>query len=1016
MAESPSTVPALPGLAVAAVEWLPSGAESGLVRVRGRWTDESAREPDLPILALRAGGGEHRFDSLPDARFNRDPATWRGTYLVPAELVAVDPEGLWLEWPSGARSGLPALTRGVEPPPVPAAPERPEVPDEPGGQVIDRAVLAERRARRAEAAEQAQAKVAAEALKAVEVLELRSAELERRLEQATAERDALPPPEPEGSREALAAALASAAELRSRSREWQLRLRTSEVAHASDAVRLAVLEADRASFVRTGELEAVRRELAVATQAATAARNELESADRRFDEARTAWDRRRSELETALAKVRTAQESLRAELDEARRRAADERAGRDELRGRVTSLESAVADAEARVRVESVARTTLEDELDRERIEARTALESARTSFAAELERERAESRAARESFESELARERAARESFEADLGRERAARASLEAEVQQERATRASLEAEVQEERATRESFAAELERERVESRAARKLLEAQLGRERATRASLEAEVERERATRASLEAEVEQERATRESFEAELERARAEAEQTLQERIAELERRGSPDQLERLAREQAEASAAAAPAADTSRLVADLDAAAEALRRRPVADSDEEPPAPDAEPAVEWGDRREGEREPCVPGVEPVRGPSETEEPLPWGPPGFDRSSHDEPDEPPAPDAEPGVEWSPPLEPPAAFSPPVPSAVIVAPAPPPEERAVATPEAAPLEEPAVVAPAPPPQERAVAAPEVAPLEEPVSVAELAQGVAPSEPASPAVEPAAKPAGPVIVSATKPPARGLVLGSDRRDYPLLRGAIVKLAHDDPAIAARLLAALLPAQGALIEGPLAYDVTIREGATYGVAIAGGRASIERLEKPHSRGVAEFHLIGDAVTLAELLAGVDHRIGRFFGPVRARGRKRRLKDLRPLTDGRVSLTDAAKAGARLDPELVYRVLGYAVHPSWTRGHAFTIAQEITGDRPETWYLTATDGAGVTVSSAAPRPPTATVSMGRDAFDRLLREETVPPGRRPCLRGDLDAVAQMREWIRRVRAG
>ena len=203
---------------MAAVEWLPSGAESGLVRVRGRWTDEAAREPDLPVLALRAQGADHRFDSLPDARFSRDPSTWRGTYLVPAELVAVDPEALWLEWPSGARSGLPSLTRGVEPPPVPAAPERPEEPDEPGGTVIDRAVLAERRARRAEAAEQAQAKVAAEALKAVEVLELRSAELERRLEEATTEREALRPAEAEGRREALAAALASAAALRSQSR------------------------------------------------------------------------------------------------------------------------------------------------------------------------------------------------------------------------------------------------------------------------------------------------------------------------------------------------------------------------------------------------------------------------------------------------------------------------------------------------------------------------------------------------------------------------------------------------------------------------------------------------------------------------------------------------------------------------------------------------------------------------------------------------------------------------------
>jgi hypothetical protein len=119
--------------------------------------------------------------------------------------------------------------------------------------------------------------------------------------------------------------------------------------------------------------------------------------------------------------------------------------------------------------------------------------------------------------------------------------------------------------------------------------------------------------------------------------------------------------------------------------------------------------------------------------------------------------------------------------------------------------------------------------------------------------------------------------------------------------------------------------------------------------------------------------------------------------------------------GTISLGDAARAGARLDPELVYRVLGYAVHPSWTRGHAFTIAQEITGDRPETWYLTAADGAGVRVSDTPPQPPSATVSMSRDAFDRLLRGEPVPPGRRPCVRGDHEAVAMMREWTERARA-
>ena len=282
MAETPSHAPPLlQGLTIEAVEWLPSGADSGLVRVRARWTGGEAAAAGLPELVLRAAGIEHRFESLPDARFARDPASWRGSYLVPVGLMTGEHEALWVEWSGGVRSGLPPLAPGLAtlPSPAPGPAAAPDGEAE-GGQVIDRAVLAERRARRAEAAEQAQARVAAEALRAVEALELQSAELERRLAEAAAERDALaaappesptrpgpaprrdasppaaaPPPQRVAELEALAnrrqAALAGAldslARLRAQSREWRLRLRTGEIAQAGDAVRLAVLEAERAT-------------------------------------------------------------------------------------------------------------------------------------------------------------------------------------------------------------------------------------------------------------------------------------------------------------------------------------------------------------------------------------------------------------------------------------------------------------------------------------------------------------------------------------------------------------------------------------------------------------------------------------------------------------------------------------------------------------------------------------------------------------------------------------------------
>src|SRR3954468_6119810 len=113
MGESPE---ALPGLAIEAVEWLPSGSDSGLGRVRGRWTSASAARSGLPLLVLRSGGDEHRFESLPDARFARDPSSWRGSYLVPAALVMAEPEALWVEWAGGVRAGLPPLAHGLATP------------------------------------------------------------------------------------------------------------------------------------------------------------------------------------------------------------------------------------------------------------------------------------------------------------------------------------------------------------------------------------------------------------------------------------------------------------------------------------------------------------------------------------------------------------------------------------------------------------------------------------------------------------------------------------------------------------------------------------------------------------------------------------------------------------------------------------------------------------------------------------------------------------------------------------
>ena len=260
-----------------------------------------------------------------------------------------------------------------------------------------------------------------------------------------------------------------------------------------------------------------------------------------------------------------------------------------------------------------------------------------------------------------------------------------------------------------------------------------------------------------------------------------------------------------------------------------------------------------------------------------------------------------------------------------------------------------------------------------------------------------------SPAAE-SPEPAAPEVMSPAGPP---------QRDVPLLRGALVKLAHDDPAAAGRLLAGLLPAQGAVVAGPLAYDLTdIREVGTFGVDIADGAATAQALERPRPRREAAFHLTADALTLAEVLAGVDHRVGRFRGSVRVR-KARRHKPLRALGSADLGLTAAARAGARLEPAPPWQALAYAVHPSWTSGLVFTVASTVAD---ETWHLTARDGGGLAATSAAPEGgATASVTMSRPAFDRLLCEEPHPAGDRPSVRGDREAVAALLALITRARS-
>ena len=131
--------------------------------------------------------------------------------------------------------------------------------------------------------------------------------------------------------------------------------------------------------------------------------------------------------------------------------------------------------------------------------------------------------------------------------------------------------------------------------------------------------------------------------------------------------------------------------------------------------------------------------------------------------------------------------------------------------------------------------------------------------------------------------------------------------------------------------------------------------------------------------------------LAELLAGRADKVRRFGRKAKLSGRRRRVSELAPLRDARLSLADAVKAGARLEPGLVYQALPLAIDPEWTRGHTFTVAQRIVELAPLTWHVAARDGLPLrVVERRTEARADADVTMSRAAFERMLRNEPPRP--------------------------
>ena len=253
-------------------------------------------------------------------------------------------------------------------------------------------------------------------------------------------------------------------------------------------------------------------------------------------------------------------------------------------------------------------------------------------------------------------------------------------------------------------------------------------------------------------------------------------------------------------------------------------------------------------------------------------------------------------------------------------------------------------------------------------------------------------------------------IVSATADPPADLARGRSTREYPPLRGALVKLAHDDPAAAGRILAGLLKAQHAVVDAPPDYDLTITEVGTFAVSAAGQTTLVSPLDAPRGRGHAAFHLQTDALTFAETVAGVEARPSRRRGALRASGRVRAARKLTEGLRSDASLAELVQAGAELDPGLVLRGFAYAVRPAWTQGQNWAVELHVA-DRPLT--VVARHGGGLTITDGPhDAEPDARLRLSADAFRDLVAGSGAATGGE----GDERVLARLLALAERARTG
>lgn len=230
------------------------------------------------------------------------------------------------------------------------------------------------------------------------------------------------------------------------------------------------------------------------------------------------------------------------------------------------------------------------------------------------------------------------------------------------------------------------------------------------------------------------------------------------------------------------------------------------------------------------------------------------------------------------------------------------------------------------------------------------------------------------------------------------------------MRVALERMAREEPGLAARLVVMTLPAAVRRLEGPLSYDLIVRD-------LGAWRVSDGRMEPLNGQGGAvDFRLSTDPEGLSALVAGASPLKLMLSGRVRIRGSRRAAARLRVLSEADdVTIADALRHGGEVDPDAIYRALPYLIDPGWTRGHAFVVGYHV--EPGGSWYVHVNDGAPLTVTAQRPARVDADSHVPAGIYARLVAGELSPTAalRDRLIRvdGRLHAATLLGRWIDRA---